>query len=160
MDCDLWAKRTGSILDSVFDLYSNSKISVGGNGHSFYIAYTVYWLLIYFLTNYCPDKCLTNIPKERMPTLDRTYKRSHYSSVYTSYKGTLQHKTSIQTSTSMLYQYLFKQWVCLDKGPGLVPTIYSNLLIAATNPLGLESGLVFLMSELCCSLSEMIIEWE
>ena len=60
--------------------------------------------LFYFPTNYCPKKCLTNIPKKEIPTLDRTHKRPHCSSAWTDYKGTLQHKASTQKLTTTFTQ--------------------------------------------------------
>ena len=97
-DCS-WAERTDSALGSVSDLYSNSEISVGDSRPFSCPAYTIYWLLIFFLTNYCPKKCLTNIPKKGMPTLDRTHRRPHCSSAWMGYKGALQHKASTWKTT-------------------------------------------------------------
>ena len=48
--------------------------------------FTSSYLLTTLVTDYCPKKCLTNISKERMPILNRTHRRPHYSSVLTSYK--------------------------------------------------------------------------
>ena len=67
---DWWAKRTNPALDSVSDSYSNNKIFVDNSKHSSCPTYTIYWLLIYFSTNYCPKEFLTNIPKKEISTLD------------------------------------------------------------------------------------------
>ena len=90
--CDWWAERTDPALDLASDSYSDSEISVGDSRPSSCSTYTVYWLLIYFPTNYCPKEFLTNIPKKEMPTLDRTHRRPHRSSVWIGYKGALQHE--------------------------------------------------------------------
>ena len=97
---DWWVKRTNPVLDLVSDLYSELEISIGDSGPSSYSAYTIYWLLIYCLTDYCPNKCLTNIPKEGMPTLNGTCRKPHYSSACMSYKGAPQHEASTRKLTN------------------------------------------------------------
>ena len=65
-----WAERTNSALDSVSDSYSDDKISIGNSRHSSYSAYTIYWLSVYFSTDYCPKRFLTNTPKKEISTLN------------------------------------------------------------------------------------------
>ena len=91
---DWWAERADPVLDSASDSYSELEISVGDSRPSSCPAYTVYWLLL--PTDYYPNKCLTNIPKKGLSTLDGTRRRSHRSSAWTGYKGTLQHEASTQ----------------------------------------------------------------
>ena len=42
MTCDLWAERTNPMLDSAFDSYSDSEISIGDSELSSCSIYTVY----------------------------------------------------------------------------------------------------------------------
>ena len=88
------SENTDSMLDSLLFLYSELNFfSVRANG-----TLLVYLILStnYLTTNYCLNKFLSNIPKERIPTLDGTCKRSYYSFVCIGHKGTLQYEASMQ----------------------------------------------------------------
>ena len=91
---DCCSESTDFVLDSLPSLYSELNFfSIRASG-----ILPVHLILStnYLTTNYCLDKFLSNISKERMPTLDGTCKRLYYFSVYTGHKRTLQYETSIQ----------------------------------------------------------------
>ena len=121
--CDWWAERTDPALNSTSDSYSELEISVGDSRPSSCPTYTVYWLLIYFPTNYCPKKFLTNIPKKGMPTLDGTRRRPHRSSACTGYKGALQHKASTRKN------YLTCPHKVIRLSSSLILKVHCNLSI-------------------------------
>ena len=66
--CDVWAKRTNPVLNSVSNLYSEldvtSSVRVSSTLLVCLTLSTDY--LSYCPTNYCPNKCLANIPKQEI----------------------------------------------------------------------------------------------
>ena len=66
-----------------------------------------------------------------MPTLDGTYRRPHYSSVYTDYKGVLQHKIS----TAKNYLSCPHKVICSNALVDLSTPKWLGFLCLASTPL-------------------------